>query len=651
LARSFNGTSDRLDVANPSNFAFDGSTAFSVSVWLYPTSTGFMVAIGKRDLSVSSLGWFFGQSGVSGDFTFDLTAQASSGGEAQVFGPTNTLTQNAWNHAVGTYDGSKSTDGMLMYVNGTLLSTTVGVNNLTGSILNSLPVQFGCDNGTTSPEGFWHGSIERPAIWSGVVLTQAQVSQLFGGIDPAVVQPTGLISDWIFTGAAVERDRYGSNDATPAGTTFVAGPSVFLDSPGPVKQRHPAARFRPWARHAAVPGTPGPPILDRLGLAPSPVHPSDRFRPWAKKLLAPTGLLLVTSSIDLPLSAAGGVAQTGGEPIEAIQALAITGNAEPVEASQAVVATGPAEPVEALGGVAQTGGDPVEALGGVAQTGGEPVEATQALAITGNAEPVEALQAVAATGPDEPIEALDGVAQTGSDPIEATGGVAQTGSDPVEATQALAITGNAEPVEALGGLAQTGSDPLEALGGLAQTGSDPVEATGGISQTGSEPVEALGAVAASGDDPVESGQQAGSVSQSAVLPIEATGAVTQTGGDPLEALAAVVASAQLPLEQLAGLTAAVAQLVEAQQGLATSAASPIEAAQGVAAAAAAVLEALQGIAPTGGEPIEAGITGSFPGIVQLVLETAAAVTLALEQVAIVLLSTEPTGSAKVELSD
>jgi hypothetical protein len=161
--------------ANATNTNFTGTTPFSVSVWLYPTTLS---------------GTSFPLSTLSGGGPTGWELQLSSGVIGVVLlvsYPTNgidvngsvSLTANALNHAVFTYDGSQNGAGVKIYLNGVLQTSTVVQSNLTSSIANGQPISFGTRQGLQGTYTF-PGSMADVRIF-GTALNQTQVTKLFAG--------------------------------------------------------------------------------------------------------------------------------------------------------------------------------------------------------------------------------------------------------------------------------------------------------------------------------------------------------------------------------------------------------------------------------------------------------------------------------------
>lgn len=118
---SFDGTDDYIRVPDSAAFSFtDGSgndEPFSISVWVHPTTpTGSgEVIVFKYYVPDAQQEWglqFIATGAIQ-------MACFTTGGKFVAGRSTSTYTQNAWMHIVATYDGSETTGGFTIYVDGT----------------------------------------------------------------------------------------------------------------------------------------------------------------------------------------------------------------------------------------------------------------------------------------------------------------------------------------------------------------------------------------------------------------------------------------------------------------------------------------------------------------------------------------------------
>jgi hypothetical protein len=162
---SFDGVNDYVSLGN--NLNFDGTTPFSVSVWLYTSSTSAQTYFSK----------------VSGGFLgYEMTVNLGSGVRFFLRGTAgwidlyiNGQLENQWQNIVFTYDGSKNASGVNGYIDGVLRTKNVITNNLTGLVSTTVNAQISGRAGTSQP---FKGIIDEIGIWNKV-LTSTEVTELY----------------------------------------------------------------------------------------------------------------------------------------------------------------------------------------------------------------------------------------------------------------------------------------------------------------------------------------------------------------------------------------------------------------------------------------------------------------------------------------
>jgi hypothetical protein len=233
MARSFNGTTDRIDVANESNFDFDFASTFSVAFWWYATTNGgFNRMVAKSTTGAGGpLGWaVVSDTGTSNPkVTFELRGDPA---QSITIHGVREWPQNAWHHVCCTYDGTFTAAGTLIYSEGTLESMTGGPSGSGGSTLNNIPLQLGCRGGTSTPELFFPGNLAGLGVWNSV-LTAANATTLASGANPLSVANANLVATLPLCGdASPEPDKKSNNNGTLTGTAKVAGPPQFVGCQG-----------------------------------------------------------------------------------------------------------------------------------------------------------------------------------------------------------------------------------------------------------------------------------------------------------------------------------------------------------------------------------------------------------------------------------
>jgi len=168
---SFDGVNDTVDMGN--NLDFDGSTPFSISFWLNANNvTSFNVPLGKAfNIAPFNGYWFLITS--SGNITFYLSNDLNAPDYLAIENSA-TLSTSTWYHVVATYDGSKDSSGLKVYVDNALNTQTVISNTLTGSISNTRPFRLGArDTGV-----YFGGGVDEVSVFNRE-LTASEVTELY----------------------------------------------------------------------------------------------------------------------------------------------------------------------------------------------------------------------------------------------------------------------------------------------------------------------------------------------------------------------------------------------------------------------------------------------------------------------------------------
>ena len=85
------------------------------------------------------------------------------------------INTNQWSHVVATYNGNQDASGIVLYVNGVAVNTTIISNALqSGSVSNNEPFIIGSNGGAT----FFNGQISNLAVFNSV-LTGSQVATIY----------------------------------------------------------------------------------------------------------------------------------------------------------------------------------------------------------------------------------------------------------------------------------------------------------------------------------------------------------------------------------------------------------------------------------------------------------------------------------------
>ena len=184
LAASLNGSSF---ITAGQNVAFNNTTPFSASAWIQAPPGQDSTIIGKMQPGGTYTGWELHVGAVGTGLLNVWLINAYGTSFIQVNSPVNVL-DNMWHHVAFTYDGSSTAAGVKIYVDGADATGTVSANNLSGTLLNGVPLCLGTRQAGAAHN--FHGAIHEAAVWN-VALTPENVFSVFQSGAP---QPTLIFS-------------------------------------------------------------------------------------------------------------------------------------------------------------------------------------------------------------------------------------------------------------------------------------------------------------------------------------------------------------------------------------------------------------------------------------------------------------------------
>jgi hypothetical protein len=176
-AYAFDG--DSIVVENSSSLEFLPTDSFSISLWVNTTSTSSAGIISKMNTSQSFRGYdlFFNSNGVITTHIID-----SWNTSALRKGSNNVVNDGKWNHILMSYDGSKSIDGIEIYINGSKESSNLSYEVDNGSSMSSInptsDFRIGGRSTGSNLSSPFNGKIEEVIIWNKE-LTEKEVEELF----------------------------------------------------------------------------------------------------------------------------------------------------------------------------------------------------------------------------------------------------------------------------------------------------------------------------------------------------------------------------------------------------------------------------------------------------------------------------------------
>jgi hypothetical protein len=174
----FDHSSEKIVIANESNFDFERTQEFSASMWFYLNSTGVnRFPLTKQEASGNYRGWGLWIQ-TNNKLRFDLVSAGGSNNYLAVEA-TNAFSSGSWIHFGFSYSGSSTVAGVKLYINGSVDSTATSIRNtLTATILNAISVEIGNRNGAFNFDGL----IDEVGIWNKE-LSSSEFSDLYNSGD------------------------------------------------------------------------------------------------------------------------------------------------------------------------------------------------------------------------------------------------------------------------------------------------------------------------------------------------------------------------------------------------------------------------------------------------------------------------------------
>jgi hypothetical protein len=177
----FDGTDDYVQTADSNEFSFgDGSTTdqpFSVSTWVnMDDATWFEIIHKDTDSGSIAAEWSLFTDG-SDNLFFEMYDNGFTNFIGQSTNSTLTTKQNNWTHIVGTYDGSGSSSGIDIYINGILQASS---SETGGSYAAMHPLSSDVHIGAyleSGSESYANGQIDDVRIYN-YALSQNQVKKI-----------------------------------------------------------------------------------------------------------------------------------------------------------------------------------------------------------------------------------------------------------------------------------------------------------------------------------------------------------------------------------------------------------------------------------------------------------------------------------------
>tara|TARA_B100000287_G_scaffold147328_2_gene139052 strand:- start:443 stop:2371 length:1929 start_codon:yes stop_codon:yes gene_type:complete len=177
----FDGADEYISISDSDNLSFgDGSSdsAFSVSAWVKMTDASGFPILSKTGFDPNTE-WGFGCNG--SDLLYLKLMDNDTDVYIRRFSAALTIYEGNWIHVAATYDGSSSTSGMHLYVNGVLADDSVATLGTYNAMhQTSADLYIGHTKYNASGTIYSEGNIDEVAIWNKE-LTADEITQIYNG--------------------------------------------------------------------------------------------------------------------------------------------------------------------------------------------------------------------------------------------------------------------------------------------------------------------------------------------------------------------------------------------------------------------------------------------------------------------------------------
>lgn len=166
----FDGLDEDVDLSGSSDLDQDGSTPFSISMWVkIPNLSVTSVAFANFGNIQGYIFRFNSSENLQFILANNITTNVIN------VRTTTSLTLNTWANIIMTYDGSKSASGVTLYFDASSQPIQINDDTLTGSVPGGIP-RIGSIN--IVPAQFFTGNIDEVSFWNKE-LTQAEVTEIY----------------------------------------------------------------------------------------------------------------------------------------------------------------------------------------------------------------------------------------------------------------------------------------------------------------------------------------------------------------------------------------------------------------------------------------------------------------------------------------
>jgi len=216
MARSFNGTNQKVQLANEANFDFDRLDTHTVSIWFnYTTHANFSAMFGRAETGTFR-GFLLLLNNVIGALAYHLDNNNNINDVFVTYGAGQN--DGVWRHVIVTYSGTSNAAGILPYINNVLQVKTVLRDTLTMTILTNN--QVACGEYNNQGLGDFNGNLAMLGVFNNVAPLNVNQS-LSSGIPNLIVNDGNKVTDVPLWGNSDPEPDYTSsaNIGTVTGAT------------------------------------------------------------------------------------------------------------------------------------------------------------------------------------------------------------------------------------------------------------------------------------------------------------------------------------------------------------------------------------------------------------------------------------------------
>jgi len=204
-----------VDCGTNSSLNFERTDAFSISFWVARAAiNAHTLCISKMNPTGNRRGYFININ-PSNLVTIFLRNNTSNTSQCLIAQSITTIADTNWHHIVFTYDGSSTTGGMKIYIDGTSVTLTTS-GTLSGTIVSSATTPFLLGALSTAPSLPADALMDEVAVF-GSELSASDVTAIYGTGVPNDITDLSPLSWWRFeegSGTSASDSGSASNTGT-----------------------------------------------------------------------------------------------------------------------------------------------------------------------------------------------------------------------------------------------------------------------------------------------------------------------------------------------------------------------------------------------------------------------------------------------------